>query len=142
LAYRTCNSLAAGLLLLNGLSCVADGSNLAVSGGAPVMAAVAGRVSDCGRPVEGAQVLLKVQQNSPEQARPVDAQIGPVTTDHDGQYLIEVSPAFAVPGRAEVQLQVNSLEVREASLEFRLGLPPRDTLVLNTDLGVHRGTCR
>jgi hypothetical protein len=128
-----------------GLSCEAGGGGLAVSGGAPVTAAVRGQISDCGRPVADADVVVLVQQNTPEQARPVDAEIGPVSTDREGRYLVEVGPSFAVPGQADVQLRVTaagiSVEFAGASLEFSLGEPPRDTVRLDADLGLHRGSC-
>ncbi|HEX2250106.1 MAG TPA: hypothetical protein VHH32_07125 [Gemmatimonadales bacterium] len=127
-----------------GLGCV-EGGALAVSAGAPVTAAVRGRVTDCGRPVAGAEVVLRVQQNLAEQARPVDASIGPLTTARDGSYFAEVGPPFAVPGRADVQLTVAAagitVEHEDARLRFTIGTPARDTLRIDTDLAVHRGFC-
>lgn len=133
-----------GLVLLSSVACV-EGGNLAVSAGAPVTAAVQGRVTDCGRSVAGAEVVLRVQQDRAEQARPVDTRIGPVTTARDGSYLIEVSPSFAVPGPADLQLRVTAggvtREITGGSLEFRLGVPPRDTTRLDADLGAEQGSC-
>jgi hypothetical protein len=126
------------------LGCV-EGGTLAISAGAPVMAAVQGRVTDCGFPVAGAEVVLRIRQDLAEQARPVDARIGPLTTGRDGSYFAELGPPFAVPGLAGVQLTLTAagvtVEREEASLRFTLGTPARDTLRLDTDLAVHRGFC-
>lgn len=133
----------AACLCLVSLACV-EGGNLAISAGAPVAAVVRGTITDCATPVAAAEVVLRVQQDQPEQARPVDTRIGPVTTSRQGKYLVEVGPAFAVPGPARVQLRVTAGgETREVSgtLEFRLGLPARDTLRLDADLGQERGAC-
>src|SRR5438874_1708761 len=99
------NVLLIEILSIGALGCE-DGGNLAVSAGAPVTAVVQGMIRDCGRPLAGAQVELRVQQDEPEQVRPVDAQIGPVTTSREGTYVVEVGPAFAVPGSASVDLRV------------------------------------
>ncbi len=138
-----------GLLLLlswavGTVGCV-EGGSLAISAGAPVSSAIEGRITDCGRPLSGADVVLRVQQDEPHQARPVDVEVGPVTTNRDGRYVVEVGPAFAVPGAARVQLQaVNgvSLELDGPKLSFRLGFPPRDTARFDADVGLHRGSCR
>lgn len=108
-------------------------------------AAVRGTITDCGTPIAAAEVVLRVQQDEPEQTRPVDARIGPVTTSREGRYLIEVGPAFAVPGPANVELRVTAggvtQEISGGTLEFRLGLPARDTLRWDADLGQERGVC-
>lgn len=124
-----------------------EGGDFALSAGAPVTAAVEGSITRCGTPVSGAAVVLHVQQTEPMQARPVDTRLGPVTTDGGGGYLIEVAPAFAVPGSAEVRLLVTpaggaAVEFPGATLELALGEPPRDTLHLDADLGVAAGVCR
>ncbi len=133
-----------GLLLLSSAACV-EGGNLAVSAGAPATAAVQGRNTDCGRAIADAEVVLRVQQDRPEQARPVDTRIGPVATARDGSYLIEVGPSFAVPGPADLQLRVTAggltQEITGGFLEFRLGVPPRDTTRFDADLGAERGSC-
>jgi hypothetical protein len=130
---------------IGALGCV-EGGFLAISAGAPVTAAVQGTITDCGIPIAGADVELRVQQNQPGQARPVDARIGPVTTSGEGRYLIEVAPAFAVPGPANVQLRVTpeggaTQQVAAGTLELRMGRPARDTMHLNIDLGQERGAC-
>jgi hypothetical protein len=139
-----CWGLLAGSLV-TAPACV-EGGNLAVSAGAPVTAAVTGVITDCGAPVSGAEVVLRVQQDQPEQARPVDVELGPVSTVRDGSYLVEVSPSFAVPGSARVQLRVTgagvNLELTGFSLELSLGIPPRDTVRIDADLGAHRGSCQ
>jgi hypothetical protein len=131
-------------ICLTGPGCV-EGGALAISAGAPVTAAVRGTVTDCGRPVSGAEVVLRVRQDLADQARPVDARVGPVTTGRDGRYLAEIGPAFAVPGRAGVQLKVTASGItvkrEEAQLQFTLGTPARDTLRIDTDLAIHRGFC-
>ena len=139
----------AALLLVwlgqGGVSCEGGGGGLAVSAGAPVMTAVRGTVTRCGVPVSGAEVILRVQQDHRDQARPVDARIGPVTTAHDGSYVMEVDPAFAVPGSATAQLHVSasgvSREITGVTLEFALGRPPRDTLRLDAELFPEPGSC-
>jgi hypothetical protein len=130
---------------VGGLGCV-EGGSLAVSAGAPVTAVVQGAITDCGIPIAGADVELRVRQDQPGQARPVDARIGPVTTSGEGRYLIEVAPAFAVPGPAGVQLRVTpeggaTQQVAVGALELRIGRPARDTTRINVDLGEERGAC-
>lgn len=137
---------AAATAVVTCLGC-GEGGDFALSAGAPVTAAVEGTITRCGTPVSGAAVVLHVQQAEPMQARPVDTRVGPVTTDQRGGYLIEVAPAFAVPGSAEVQLLVTpgggaAQELPGATLELTLGEPPRDTLRLDADLGVAAGMCR
>jgi hypothetical protein len=131
-------------LFLLTTACV-DGGNLAISAGAPATAAVRGRITDCGQPVPGAEVLLAIQQDLNEQVRPVDARVGPVTTGRDGGYFLDLSPSFAVPGPASMQLVVTaggvSREISGGTLEFRLGVPARDTARFDADLGVEQGTC-
>jgi hypothetical protein len=125
-------------------ACIAgEGGDLAISAGAPVTAAVDGTITLCGAPVSGAAVVLLVQQAAVGQARPVDTQIGPVTTDRGGHYLAEVAPAFAIPGPATVQLQVNGAlqEQAGATVQMTLGEPPRDTLHLSADVGLAARTC-
>ena len=126
-------------------ACV-EGTNLAVSAGAPATAAVTGVITDCGAPVSGAEVVLRVQQDQPEQARPVDVELGPVSTERNGRYIVEVAPPFAVPGAARVQLRVTgggvNLELAGQGLEFSLSIPPRDTARIDADVGTHRGSCR
>jgi hypothetical protein len=135
---------APGWLSICVLGCV-EGGNLAISAGAPVMAAVQGRITDCGQPVSSAEVVLRVQQNRPGQSRPVDTRIGPVTTTREGEYLLEVGPSFAVPGPASMQLQVTgggiTREIPGGTLELRMGQPPRDTTRFDADLGMERGVC-
>jgi hypothetical protein len=57
--------------------------------------------------------VLDIQQDLDQQARPVDIRIGPHTTSRDGRFLFEVSPSFAVPGPASMQLQVTANGVTE-----------------------------
>jgi hypothetical protein len=122
-----------------------EGGNLAVSGGAPVAAAVQGRISRCAQPVAGADVLLLVQQDRPEQSRPLDARFGPVVTSREGRYVVEIRPAFAVPGAATFQLRVNgdgrTQDVPGGTLDLQLGVPARDTTRFDVDLGVELGQC-
>jgi hypothetical protein len=133
-----------GTLIVTALGCV-EGGNLAISAGAPVSAALAGRITRCGDPVAGAQILVLIQQDKPEQTRPVDARIGPVTTSRAGEYLVDVAPAFAVPGPASVQLRITaggvSQDIPERSVELRLGSPARDTTRVDADVGVELGQC-
>ena len=134
-----------GLLGVGGLAC-GEGGDLALSAGAPVSAAVGGTITKCGMPVPEAEVALLVHQAAPEQARPVDTQIGPVTTDRHGEYVAEVAPAFAVPGPASVRLRVTepggpTREAPGGTVEFRLGRPARDTVRVDADLGVLAGRC-
>lgn len=130
-------------MLLTGLSCE-FGNNLAISAGAPVSAVVRGTITNCGTPVSNAEVSLRVQQNQSGQVRPVDETIGPIVTTK-GTYRIEVGPSFAVPGPAAAQLIVTAFGARdtlpEFTLELSLGLPPRDTVRQDADLGVERGAC-
>ena len=90
-------------------------------------------------------MLLLVQQDLQEQARPVDTQIGPVTATHDGAYAFDISPSFAVPGRASMQLQVTTGgitdEIEGGTLEFRMGTPPRDTARFDVDLANRHRAC-
>jgi hypothetical protein len=106
---------------------------------------VQGHITECGRAIANAEVVLAVQQNLDEQARPVDTSIGPHATGPDGGFLFDVSPSFAVPGSARMQLLVTAHGVRHeiagGTLEFRLGVPPRDTARFDADLGVEAGTC-
>ncbi|MFL5448826.1 MAG: hypothetical protein ACJ8A6_03545 [Gemmatimonadales bacterium] len=126
------------------LACV-EGGSLAISAGAPVTAAVQGHITNCGEAVPNASVLLVVQQDLQEQSRPVDTRIGPVTTTHDGAYAFHVSPSFAVPGPASIQLEVTTGgttdEIEGGTLEFRMGSPARDTTRFDVDLGNRRRAC-
>jgi hypothetical protein len=125
------------------LGCV-EIENLAISAGAPVTVAVRVRITDCGHPVSGAEVVLRVQQDEPYQTHPVDVEVGPAMTDGHGKYVVEIEPAFAVPGPARVELRsVNgvALELPGPQLSFTLGSPPRDTARFDADLGSYRGTC-
>jgi hypothetical protein len=129
--------------LASALGC--EVSYLAISAGAPVSGVVVGVITDCGTVVIGGVVVLRVQQNEPHQTRPVDVEVGPVTTGRDGRYMVEVGPSFAVPGRAQVQIvSVNGtiLDLVGPDLHFAMGDPPRDTLRLDADVGAHRGSCR
>ncbi|HET9727203.1 MAG TPA: hypothetical protein VFP28_09840 [Gemmatimonadales bacterium] len=124
-----------------------EGGDLAVSAGAPVSGAVQGTVLECGRPVPNVGVTVRVQQSEAGQARPVDQRIGPVVTDTRGGYLVEIEPAFAVPGPATVALEVTLAggaprELSGANLDLHLGTPPRDTLRLDVDVGLAAGGCR
>jgi hypothetical protein len=117
---------------------------LAVSAGAPVAGAVRGVITFCGKPVRSPELRLRVQQDRPEQAHPVDAHIGPFTGNRDGSYLVEVGPSFAVPGPATVQLEVASAgmdSVAQGTLQFTLGTPAHDTLRLDADLGIQSMSC-
>ena len=131
------------LVVLPAIAC-GEGGSLAISAGAPVSAAVRGRLTECGQAVFSANVLLAVQQDL-NQTRPVAILIGPHTTAADGSFFFEVSPSFAVPGAAGMQLQVTVDGVTDTiaggTLEFRLGTPPRDTARFDADLGAQRGTC-
>jgi hypothetical protein len=145
LPRRGASGSLAACLCIGSLGCV-EGGNLAVSAGAPVTAVVRGTVTDCGIPLAGAEVVLRVQQDEPEQARPVDARIGPVVTSSQGKYLVEVGPAFAIPGQASVQLRVTpesgtTQEISAGTLQLRIGWPARDTARVNVDLGEERGAC-
>jgi len=133
------------VLTLGLLACVAEGGSLAISAGAPVTAAVRGHITNCGEAVSNASVLLAVQQDLQGQARPVDTQIGPVTTTQDGAYVFHISPSFAVPGQASMQLEVTTggttEEIEGGTLEFRMGAPARDTARFDVDLGNRRRAC-
>jgi len=136
--------LPAALVLLAG--CI-EGGDLAVSAGAPVSGAVEGTVLDCGRPVPNIGVAVRLRQSDSGQARPVDQQVGPVVTDASGGYLIELEPAFAIPGAATVALVVTlpdgaPHELAGATIELHLGTPPRDTVRLDADVGLATGSCR
>jgi hypothetical protein len=95
--------------------------------------------------VVGADVLLLVQQDRPEQSRPVDARFGPVVTSREGKYVVEISPASAVPGAATFQLRVNgdgrTQDIPGGTLDLQLGVPARDTTRFDVDLGVELGQC-
>jgi hypothetical protein len=135
----------AGLLAIFA-GCI-EGGDLAVSAGAPVSGAVQGTVLECGRPVPDVGVTVHVQQSEPGQARPVDQRIGPVPTDARGGYQIEIEPTFAVPGAARVGLELTlpggaPRELSGATLDLRLGIPPRDTLRLDVDVGLAANGCR
>src|SRR4051812_8554289 len=124
-----------GILSLGGLACGEVGL-LAISAGAPVTALVQGTITKCGTPVAEAEVVLLVQQDKPGQVQPVDARTGPVTTDRQGEYIVEVGPPLAVPGPADVRLRVtplggSTLELPGGIIELRLGLPARDTTRLD-----------
>jgi hypothetical protein len=133
----------AALLSLAAASC--EVVALFISTGAPVGAVVHGRITFCGTAVIGAQVRLLVQQNRPEQNRPVDSRIGPVVTTRDGQYIMDVGPSFAVPGPASMEMEVTSRGVTDSipggTLELRMGLPPNDTTRFDADLGAEHGSC-
>jgi hypothetical protein len=64
-------------LCLAGLGCV-EGGALAISAGAPVMAAVRGQATDCGRPVAGADVA-QLESNLAELGYGPDEQVCVVT---------------------------------------------------------------
>jgi hypothetical protein len=135
-----------GALVIMLAGCVA-GDDLAVSAGAPVSGAVRGTLLECGRPVPNVGVAIHLRQSESGQARPVDQRIGPVVTDAGGGYLIEVEPAFAIPGAATVALLVTlpdgaPHELSGATIELHLGTPPRDTLRLDADVGLATGGCR
>ena len=130
--------------LLLSLSACGEVTFLAISAGAPVAGVVHGVITFCGKAVESPELHLRVQQNRPEQAHPVDARIGPFTGNRDGTYLAEVGPSFAVPGPATVQLEVTSARmdsVALGTLQFTLGTSAHDTLRLDADLGLQHGSC-
>jgi hypothetical protein len=136
-------SLASAPLLLTICAC-GEVTFLAISAGAPVSGVVHGIITFCSKPVPSPELQLRVQQNRPEQARPVDARIGPFTGNPDGSYMVEVGPSFAVPGPATVQLEVTSARmdsVALGTLNFTLGTPAHDSLRLDADLGVQQGSC-
>jgi hypothetical protein len=112
---------------------------LAISAGAPVTAVAQGVITECGSPVAEAEVVLLVEQANPGQSRPINARVGPVATDRQGEYVVEVGPSFAIPGPASVRLRVTppsgpTLELPGGVLHFRLGSPARDTARLDADL--------
>lgn len=130
------------------LACTGCGEagDLALSAGAPATAAVAGRITVCGTPVAGAAVVLLVQQDESGQARPVDTRTPAVMTDRGGGYLVEIAPAFAIPGPAAVRLLVTPpdgsvQDLPGGTVELGLEQPPPDTLHLDADLGVAAGAC-
>ena len=134
-----------GSVSVTWLAC-GEAGDLALSAGAPATAAAMGRITDCGTPVAGAAVMLLVQQDESGQARPVDTRTRAVVTDRGGGYLVEIAPAFAIPGPAAVRLLVTSpggamQDVTGGTVEFGLEQPPRDTLRLDGDLGAAAGAC-
>jgi hypothetical protein len=141
---QTVKAWSVWVVLLLATGCV-EGGFLAISAGAPVTVAIRGIITNCGAAVANASVLLMVQQDLQAQTRPVDTRIGPVTTGHDGGYAFDVSPSFAVPGPASMQLEVTTggtTDVIEGgTLEFRMGTPARDTARFDVDLGNRRGGC-
>ena len=134
----------AATLLFAAFGCV-EVESLVISAGAPVTGAVRGQITDCGTGVVGITLVFKVSQHRPDQAHPVVVQIGPVTTGRDGSYLVEIGPAFAVPGPATVQLGVSGTgsgsDIAGGTLQFALGQPARDTLRLDADLGARNNRC-
>ena len=142
----SCADAARAALLAVLAGCI-EGGDLAVSAGAPVSGAVRGTVLECGAPLPNVGVAIHVQQSDPGQARPVDQRIGPVVTDAHGGYVIEVAPAFAIPGPATVALELTlpggaPREFSGATLDLQLGTPPRDTLRLDVDVGLAVNGCR
>ncbi len=132
-------------LSIGTLAC-GDVAELTISAGAPVTAAVEGIITECRTPVPKAEVVLLLKQAEPGQARPVDAQIGPVITGRRGEYFVELGPPFAVPGLARVRLRVTppgepTRDVPGGILELRMGRPAQDTVRLDADLGVAAGLC-
>jgi len=75
----------------------------------------------------------------------VDTQVGPVTTTHDGAYAFHISPSFAIPGPASMELEVTAGGATDAieggTLEFRIGTPARDTARFDVDVGNRRRAC-
>ena len=134
----------AAAILLAALGCV-EVESLVISAGAPVTGAVRGQITDCGTAVIGIRLVFTVWQDQPGQARSVDTQIGPVTTSRDGSYLVEIGPAFAVPGPATVQIGVSGAaseaDITGGTLQLSLGHPARDTLRLDADLGARNNRC-
>lgn len=135
----------AGWLSLALFGC-GEAGDLALSAGAPATAAVAGTITDCGTPVAGASVALRVDQDESGQARPVDSRTPAVVTDRAGAYLVEIAPAFAIPGPATVRLLVAPpggamQDIAGGTAEFGLLQPPSDTLHLDADLGVAARAC-
>jgi hypothetical protein len=125
------------LVLSSALAC-GEAGDLAVSAGAPVVGAVQGTITACGIAVPDAEVRVQVDQEDIGQARPVHTEVGPVTSDARGRYALDVSPAFAVPGPAVVQLRVippggDLHELPGRTMRFSLG-EVEDTLRLDADL--------
>ena len=136
-------SLISAPLLLSIAAC-GEVTFLAISAGAPVAGVVHGIITFCGNAVASPELRLRVQQDRPEQAHPVDARLGPFTGNPDGSYRVEVGPSFAVPGPATVQLEVTSARmdsVAQGTLNFTLGTPAHDSLRLDADLGIQDGSC-
>ena len=138
-------SAAAAALGIASFAC-GETTGLAVSAGGPVSGVVRGTITDCGTPAAGVDVLVHVQQATVGQARPVDTEVGPETTDDRGGYLLEVSPGFGVPGAAEVALReasdsADAHELASGVLELTLGQPARDTLRLDADLASGPKAC-
>ena len=130
--------------LLLAISACGEVTFLAISAGAPVAGVVLGVITFCGNAVASPELRLRVQQDRPEQAYPVDSRIGPFTGNPDGSYRVELGPSFAVPGPATVQLEVTSARmdsVAQGTLNFTLGTPAHDSLRLDADLGVQHGSC-
>ena len=127
-----------------GVAC-GETTGLAVSAGGPVTGVVRGTITECGTPAAGVRVILHVQQAAVGQARPVNTDIGPDTTDDRGEYLLDVAPGFGVPGAAEVQLRQSddgdSADLASGVLELSLGQPARDTLQLDADLAKAPRAC-
>jgi hypothetical protein len=126
------------LLVLSSAFGCGEGGDLAVSAGAPVVGAVQGTITACGVAVPEAEVRVQVDQEDIGQVRPAHTEVGPVTTDARGRYALEVSPAFAVPGPAVVQLRVippggEVHELPERTMRLSLG-EVEDTLRLDADL--------
>src|SRR5262245_44941101 len=129
---------------IGSLAC-GETTGLAVSAGGPVSGVVRGSITECGTPAAGVRVILHVQQAAVGQARPVNTDIGPDTTDDRGEYLLDVAPGFGVPGAAEVHLRESddgdSADLASGLLELSLGQPARDTLRLDADLAKAPRAC-
>jgi hypothetical protein len=130
---------------IGSLAC-GETTGLALSAGGPVTGVVTGTITDCGAPAPGVLVMLAVQQATVGQARPVDTDIGPHTTDARGQYLFDVSPGFGVPGAAMVQLRevsdsADTADLASGVVELTLGQVARDTLQLDADRERAREAC-
>jgi hypothetical protein len=130
---------------IGSLAC-GETTGFALSGGGPVTGVVTGTITTCGAPASGVEVVLAVQQAAVGQARPVDTEIGPQTTDARGRYLFDVSPGFGVPGAAMVQLQEvsDSADARDLAngvVELTLGQEARDTLRLDAERERAREAC-
>lgn len=136
---------AAAVLGIGSLAC-GETTGLAVSAGGPVSGVVRGTITDCGEPAGGVRIVLHVEQAAIGQARPVNTDIGPETTDDRGAYLFDVAPGFGVPGAAKVGLQEasdsdGSTDLASGVLELSLAQPARDTLRLDADLAKEPRTC-